>query len=308
MLFVAVACVWLAVVAYRTWGGDLPQPLHWSFSTSSSDGRKDAATAPVASADAEDAETHTIRSSFVDTFDPDRAELPKFPPPPNAPPAAEQSPENQARIDAAAERRSAASGARDAFLDTVEDESTKRKARVYSDAAIAGVAAKHVEADITAADEHEACAQFFAKLHVDPSTASCEVSRAVVDEGGKSYVQDLEPEEAKMAKGDVEEANMDAVEEEAEGAEGSASDGGAPPAARAARAAPAPTKASVAARRETKALEAAKKELAKPGPPPIGRWKPHLNQPEAISQPQQRGGHIPPTYAHLATGYHGGPG
>ena len=94
---------------------------------------------------------------------------------------------------------------------------------MYSDAAIAGVAAKHVEADITAADEREACAQFFTKMHVDPSSAFCEVSRAETDEGGKSYVQDLEPEEAKMAKGDVEEANMDAVEEEAEGAEGSAS-------------------------------------------------------------------------------------
>ena len=103
MLFVAVACVWLAVVAYRTWGGDLPQPLHWSFSTPSSDGREGAVTAPVASADASenDAETRSIRSSFVDAFDPDRAELPKFPPPPNAPPAVAQSPENQARIDAA---------------------------------------------------------------------------------------------------------------------------------------------------------------------------------------------------------------
>ena len=225
MLFVAVACVWLAVVAYRTWGGDLPQPLHWSFSTPSSDGREGAVTAPVASADASenDAETRSIRSSFVDAFDPDRAELPKFPPPPNAPPAVAQSPENQARIDAAEEKRSAARGARDAFLDTVEDEATKRKARVYSDAAIAGVAAKHVEADITAADEREACAQFFTKMHVDPSSAFCEVSRAETDEGGKSYVQDLEPEEAKMAEGDVEEANMDAVEEQAEGAEGSAS-------------------------------------------------------------------------------------
>jgi hypothetical protein len=213
VLFVAVACVWLAVVAYRTWGGNLPEPLNWSFSAPSSDGR---VTAPVASADAEDAETRSIRSSFVDTFDPERAELPKFPPPPQAPPAVEQSPENQARIDDAAAKRAAASASRDAFLDTVEDETTKRKARVYSDAAIAGVAAKHVEADITAADEHEACAQFFAKLHVDPSTASCEVSRAVVDEGGKSYVQDLEPEEAKMAKSDVEEANMEAVEEEEE--------------------------------------------------------------------------------------------
>ena len=74
MLFVAVACVWLAVVAYRTWGGDLPQPLHWSFSTPSSDGREGAVTAPVASADASenDAETRSIRSSFVDAFDPDR--------------------------------------------------------------------------------------------------------------------------------------------------------------------------------------------------------------------------------------------
>ena len=264
-MFVAVACVWLAVVAYRTWGGDLPQPLHWSFSTPSSDGREGAVTAPVASADASenDAETRSIRSSFVDAFDPDRAELPKFPPPPNAPPAVAQSPENQARIDAAEEKRSAASGARDAFLDTVEDEATKRKARVYSDAAIAGVAAKHVEADITAADEREACEQFFAKMHVDPTTAFCEVSRAETDEGGKSYVQDLEPEEAKMAESDVQEANMDAAEEEEE----ESSDAPEPDASSsdAARAAPAkkPAKASVAQRQKDRELEEAKKELAK---------------------------------------------
>jgi hypothetical protein len=259
VLFVAVACVWLAVVAYRTWGGNLPEPLNWSFSAPSSDGRM---TAPVASADAEDAETRSIRSSFVDTFDPERAELPKFPPPPQAPPAVEQSPENQARIDDAAAKRAAASASRDAFLDTVEDETTKRKARVYSDAAIAGVAAKHVEADITAADEHEACAQFFAKLHVDPSTASCEVSRAVVDEGGKSYVQDLEPEEAKMAKSDVEEANMEAVEEEEE-KEASSSEPTPAKAAKAKAAPPAPAKASVAQRQKDRELEDAKKELAR---------------------------------------------
>ena len=87
----------------------MPEPLNWSFSAPSSDGRKGSVTAPVASADAEDAETHSIRSSFVDTFDPDRAELPKFPPPPQAPPAVEQSPENQARIDDAAAKRAAAS-------------------------------------------------------------------------------------------------------------------------------------------------------------------------------------------------------
>jgi len=260
VLCVAVACVWLAVMAYKTWGGDLPRPLNWSFN---SPGAR-STSAPVASEDGDD--RHVVKSAFVDTFDPDRKELPKATSPPPAAPAVAQSVENQARMDDAIAKRATATHARDDLLNAIDDPVVKRKTRIASDAAIAGVAVKTVEADIAAASEQDACAQFFLKMHVDAALATCEVAVAESNEGGKSYVTELEPTEARMAKADAEEADV-GVKEDAAGADDAVEfklSAAAPKQASSAPVAKAvPTKASVAQRQKDKELDETKKQLEK---------------------------------------------
>ena len=263
VLCVAVACVWLAVMAFKTWGGGLPSPINWNFNSPAAP-KVDANSTPVATADDDESE-RSVKSAFVDQFDPDHKELPKAPPPPNAPPMEEQSPENQQRMDDAKEKRATANAARNDLLSGIEDLVTKQKTRILSDAAIAGVLVKEVEADITAASAQDACAQFFTKMHVDASLATCEVSVAETSEGGKSYVEDdFEPEEAKMAKSGVQEANID-VKEDPEGADAKIEKKtSSAPTKKAQAAAPvpqAPTKASVAQRQKDKELEDTKKQL-----------------------------------------------
>ena len=260
VLCVAVTCVWLAVMAYKTWGGDLPRPLNWSFNSPSAR----STSAPVASEDGDD--RHVVKSAFVDTFDPDRKELPKATSPPPAAPAVAQSVENQARMDDAIAKRATATHARDDLLNAIDDPVVKRKTRIASDAAIAGVAVKTVEADIAAASEQDACAQFFLKMHVDAALATCEVAVAESNEGGKSYVTELEPTEARMAKADAEEADV-GVKEDAAGADDAVEfelSAAAPKQASSAPVAKAvPTKASVAQRQKDKELDETKKELEK---------------------------------------------
>jgi hypothetical protein len=65
---------------------------------------------------------------------------------------------------------------RDALLADISDESTRAKAKLLADAAIAGVKVKKVAMALTAETGDEACAQAFLKMRLDASLGVCDAS------------------------------------------------------------------------------------------------------------------------------------
>ena len=65
---------------------------------------------------------------------------------------------------------------RDALLADISDESTRVKAKLLADAAIAGVKVKKLAMALTAETGDVACAQAFSKMQLDASLAACDAA------------------------------------------------------------------------------------------------------------------------------------
>jgi hypothetical protein len=65
---------------------------------------------------------------------------------------------------------------RDALLADISDESTRAKAKLLADAAIAGVKVKKLAMALTAETGDVACAQAFSKMQLDASLGACDVA------------------------------------------------------------------------------------------------------------------------------------
>jgi hypothetical protein len=65
---------------------------------------------------------------------------------------------------------------RDALLADISDESTRGKAKLLADAAIAGVKVKKVAMALTAETGDAACAQAFSKMQLDASLGACDAA------------------------------------------------------------------------------------------------------------------------------------
>ena len=65
---------------------------------------------------------------------------------------------------------------RDALLADISDESTRAKAKLLADAAIAGVKVKKVAMALTAETGDVACAQAFSKMQLDVSLGACDAA------------------------------------------------------------------------------------------------------------------------------------
>ena len=79
-------------------------------------------------------------------------------------------------VSAAEEKTEQAVASRDTLLADIDDESTKAKAKLLADAAIAGVKVKKVAMALTAESDDAACTQAFSKMQLNASLGACDVT------------------------------------------------------------------------------------------------------------------------------------
>ena len=104
-------------------------------------------------------------------------------PPPPSPPPLSPSPPPPSSVEGlvadAAAKTAEALVTRDALLAGIGDETTKAKAKLLADAAIAGVNVTKLSMVLTAETKDAACAQAFSKMQLDAGLGACDVDVAV---------------------------------------------------------------------------------------------------------------------------------